>query len=122
MARTYDRILVIARPSIGDVLLATPLIRALHERWPQAPLDALIYAGQEEVLEGNPDVRTVITTPKHPTAREHAAQLRRMGRRYGLGVSVSTSDRALLSLLAYAHDRYSVVPAPDERGRRRGGW
>ena len=42
MARTYDRILVIARPSIGDVLLATPLIRALHERWPQAPLD--VYA------------------------------------------------------------------------------
>lgn len=122
MARKYDRILVLARPSIGDVLLATPLIRALHERWPDAPLDTLIYAGQEQVLEGNPDVQSVITTPKHPTTREHVAQLRQMGRRYDLGVSVSTSDRALLSLLAFARDRYSVVPAPDERGGRRDAW
>ena len=111
MARTYDRILVLARPSIGDVLLATSLIHALRARWPASQLDVLVYAGQEGVLEGNADVHEVIATRKHPSAREHAMQLRRMGRRYGLGVSVSTSDRALLSLLAFARDRYSVVPA-----------
>jgi heptosyltransferase III len=115
MARDYEKILVLARPSIGDVLMTTPLIRALRARWPGARLDVLLYAGQEGILEGNPDVSAVIPVRKHPTASEYRAQLRRMGRHYDLGVSVSSSDRALLYLLACARTRVSVVPA-------RGAW
>jgi heptosyltransferase III len=115
MAREHEKILVIARPSIGDVLMTTPLIRALRGRWPRARLDVLLYAGQEGILDGNPDVDAVIPVRKHPSFAEYRAQLRRMGRHYDLGVSVSSSDRALLYLLACARTRVSVVPP-------RGAW
>src|SRR5215510_11325544 len=98
MARDYEKILLLARPSIGDVLLATPLLHALRARWPDSSLDVLIYAGHEQILEGNPDVDDVIAVGKHPSLREYRDQLRRMGRHYDLGLSVSTSDRALLYL------------------------
>jgi heptosyltransferase-3 len=111
MARDYAKILVLARPSIGDVLLSTPLISALRARWPAAALDVLVYAGQEGILEGNPDVDEVLTSTKHPRAREYAAQLRRIGRHYDLGLSVSTSDRAVWYLVATARERISLVPA-----------
>ena len=39
------RILVIATRQIGDVLLTTPLVRAARERWPQARIDVLGFAG-----------------------------------------------------------------------------
>jgi heptosyltransferase-3 len=122
MTRDYEKILVLARPSIGDVLLSTPLIHALRARWPSATLDVLIYAGQREILEGNPDVDEVIEAGKHPSFGEYAAQMRRMGRHYDLGVSVSTSDRALWYLLACARERYSVVPGEGARGPWRSAW
>jgi len=121
MTRDYEKILVLARPSIGDVLLSTPLIHALRARWPAATLDVLIYAGQREILEGNPDLHEIIEADKHPSIDEYAMQLRRMGRHYDLGVSVSTSDRAFWYLLACARDRYSVVPGPGTP-RWRSAW
>ena len=122
MARDYEKILVLARPSIGDVLLSTPLIHALRTRWPAAELDVLIYAGQREILEGNRDINEVIETGKHPSFEEYRAQLRRMGRHYDLGVSVSASDRALWYLLACARDRYSVIPDPTAQPAWRSAW
>jgi len=122
MARDYERILLLARPSIGDVLLATPLLHALSARWPRAVVDVLIYSGHEQILEGNPDVDDVISVGKHPSLREYREQMRRMGRNYDLGMSVSTSDRALLYLLACARDRYSVVPADETSGGWRSAW
>ena len=56
MARDYEKILLLARPSIGDVLLATPLLHALRRRWPESAIDVLIYAGHEQILVGNPDI------------------------------------------------------------------
>jgi heptosyltransferase-3 len=38
------RILVIALRRIGDVLLTTPLIRSLRHAWPDATIDALVFA------------------------------------------------------------------------------
>src|SRR5262245_66232498 len=77
MARDYERILLLARPSIGDVLLGTPLLHALRTRWPESVVDVLIYAGHEQILEGNPDVDEVIAVGKHPSFREYREQLDR---------------------------------------------
>ena len=87
------RVLVVVTRRIGDVLLATPLIRSLQRAWPQACVDALVFAGTEDMLGANPDVRRVITIAERPTLGEHLALLARIARRYDLALSLVPSDR-----------------------------
>lgn len=58
------RILVIQTASIGDVILVTPLVRALKERWPQASVNVLVKKGIEGVLAHNPHLNEVLTWDK----------------------------------------------------------
>jgi ADP-heptose:LPS heptosyltransferase len=51
--------LVIAGSGIGNVLLATPIVRSLRRACPGARIDVLVPRGRGEVLCGNPDVRTI---------------------------------------------------------------
>jgi predicted lipopolysaccharide heptosyltransferase III len=55
-----NNILVIKLRYIGDVLLATPVLRALRERFPEACLTMAVNRGTEEVLKRNPDVNEVL--------------------------------------------------------------
>ena len=50
-------VLVVVTRRIGDVLLATPLIRSLKHAWPDAAIDVLVFAGTQGVLAANPDIR-----------------------------------------------------------------
>src|SRR6266700_1771070 len=54
------RILVISLRRIGDLLLATPLIRSLRRAWPRASIDVLVLPGTAEIVEGNPDIDRII--------------------------------------------------------------
>ena len=56
MTKPPARILVVALRRLGDVLLVTPLIRSLKRAWPDAAIDALVFAGTEGILAGNPDL------------------------------------------------------------------
>jgi heptosyltransferase-2 len=49
-----QKILIIRLSSIGDILLATPLIRALRSRFPEARLDFVVKANFAEVLRHHP--------------------------------------------------------------------
>jgi heptosyltransferase-2 len=54
------RILVISLAGIGDTLFATPLIRELRVKYPQATIDALVmWRGSKDLLEGNPHLNAV---------------------------------------------------------------
>jgi heptosyltransferase-3 len=48
---------------LGDVLLATPLIRSLRLASPEAAIEALVFADIVGILEGNPDLNGVIALP-----------------------------------------------------------
>ena len=58
-AFTPQRILVCQLRQIGDVLLTTPSIRLLHERYPSASIDVFTEKKCLPVLENNPHVRRV---------------------------------------------------------------
>jgi len=86
-------VLVVVTRRIGDVLLATPLIRSLKSAWPQAAVDALVLDGTEEVLAANPDVRHILTVPARPGRLRHLGFLLRLRRRYDLALSLLNGSR-----------------------------
>lgn len=107
------RILVVVLRRLGDVLLTTPLIRSLKEAYPQASIDALVFAGTEGILTGNPDLRDVIAVPLRPRLSGTLLLVTRLFRRYDLAVSVQTGDRPIA--LAVVAGRQSAGPV--EPGR-----
>lgn len=91
-----QRILVVATRRIGDVLLTTPLIRSLHRAWPEAKIDALVFAGTEGVLAGNPDINQVIIVAPRLRFLPHLRFLMRLWRGYDLALALVPGDRPTL--------------------------
>ncbi len=87
------RILVVTLRRLGDVLLATPLIRSLRRAWPQARIDALVFADTAGILVGNPDLDGVVTVPPQPSAAQTLRLGARLFRRYDLAISTQSGDR-----------------------------
>jgi hypothetical protein len=65
--QSIERLLVIRRDNIGDLVCTTPLIAALRRRFPRARICALVNSYNLPVLEGNPDLDAVYayTKAKH---------------------------------------------------------
>ncbi|HEX4407636.1 MAG TPA: glycosyltransferase family 9 protein [Xanthobacteraceae bacterium] len=102
------RVLVVALRRLGDVLLTTPLIHSIKRAYPSASIEALVFAGTEGILSGNPDLSGVITLPQRPRPRETLALLWRLARRYDLAVTTQTGDRP--TAIAVAAGRQSAGP------------
>jgi heptosyltransferase-3 len=91
-----QRILVVATRQIGDVLLTTPLIAAARERWPQARIDVLGFAGTLGMLRGNPGITELIETPARLGWGGFWRLAHSLWRRYDLALVTQPSDRAHL--------------------------
>lgn len=99
------RILVISLKYLGDVIVATPALRALHEAYPGAHIDVAIRRGYEDALAGNHAVHEIIAIPMDDYAHGSAiarfkaqwrtAQMLRRAR-YDLVVSFEPGDREAL--------------------------
>jgi predicted lipopolysaccharide heptosyltransferase III len=96
-------ILIIKLRYIGDVLLATPALRALRDGFPHARLTVLVNRGTEELLKWNPDVNEVLVLDRSgpATASRLARQLRQL--RFDCVIDLTDSDRsAILTRLSGA--------------------
>lgn len=109
IAAADGRILVIATQRIGDVLLATPLIRSLRRAVPRAHIAALVYADTAPMLAANRDVDAVLSVARRPSLREHLLFLARLWRRYDLAFSTGSGDRPTLYACIAARRRVGVV-------------
>ena len=112
-----DRILVVCLRRLGDVLLATPLIRSLKQAWPRAAIDALVLAPTAGVLAGNPDLRAVIAWQTRAPLTEQLRLLRRLHDGYDLAVSATNSDRAHYATWL-AGRRHLALASADMRWKR----
>ena len=113
-------VLVVVTRRIGDVLLATPLIRSLKSAWPDTPVDALVFEGTQDVLAGNPDVRRVLTIAQRPSFPQHVAFLLRVARRYDMALSLVPGDRpTFYAFLAGRWRAGLLLPTRKESWKRR---
>jgi len=103
---------------LGDVLLATPLIRSIRRAWPDAALDALVFAETAGILDGNPDLGRVIAMPARPSFGQGVALAARLFRRYDLAVSTQSGDRPTVFALLAGHEHVGPV-WPGDRLKRR---
>ncbi|MBI2713819.1 MAG: glycosyltransferase family 9 protein [Rhizobiales bacterium] len=90
---SHPRILVVALRRLGDVLLTTPLIRSLRRAWPDATIEALVFADTADILNGNLDLNGVVVMPTRPTMGQGLALAARLWRRYDLAISTQGGDR-----------------------------
>ena len=116
MSPQFDSILVICTRRIGDVLLATPAVRALKMAYPKAAIDMLVFDGTQGVINANPDLRSVLTIAERPTLGQHLSLLRRIWRRYDLAVSLLPGDRPILYAWAAGRMRVGTLSV-DENSR-----
>jgi lipopolysaccharide heptosyltransferase III len=105
------RILVITLRRLGDVLLTTPLIRSLRRAWPQARIDALVFADTAGILAGNPDLDGVVTIAARPSAWQTFVLGARLFRRYDLAISTQSGDRPTGFAIAAGRVRVAPVAA-----------
>lgn len=112
-AATPRRILVIRPDRIGDVTLATPVIRALRETYPDAWLAALVRPATEAVLRHNPRLDAVLLDDweqTHAGRRGFLDRLRMLRRhRFDTALMLLPTERhAWMTFLAGIPNRIGV--------------
>lgn len=96
---TSPRILLVRFSSLGDVLLVTPLIRALRARHPAATLTVLTKQEWAPLLSANPHLDEVISIARGQSLVPLARTLRSAGYTHRLDLHASVRTR-MLRLLA----------------------
>lgn len=104
-ARPVRRILVVKFLGLGSVLLATPMLRALRARWPDARVTFLTFAQNAELVSRLDCVDEVVTVPRGSVAGLLAAVpallLRLRRGRFDLALDLEFYSR-LSSLVSWA--------------------
>ena len=74
--KSLKRILIVRTDRIGDVLLSTPVIKALREVYPESRIAFMLRPYAREIAEGNPYLDEVIVYDKYGKDRGIYAGLR----------------------------------------------
>ena len=105
------KILLIRFSSIGDVILTTPLVRALRATHPDAIVHFATRRACAPLLEGNPNIDRVLTLPEDDDGGLRALARTIRAERYDHVLDLHGTLRARLLRL--------LVPAPRWRGYRK---
>ena len=101
------RILCVRFSSIGDVLLTTPLVRALHRRHPDAELYFVTKRAMAPLVVENPNLTDVIALGPNERITDLARRLRLLGPTHGLDLHGSLRSTALRWLVPSRWASYS---------------
>lgn len=101
------RILCVRFSSIGDVLLTTPLVRALHHRHPEAELYFVTKQAMAPLVIENPYLDRVIALDPGERITDLARRLRPIGPTHGLDLHGSLRSAALRWLVPCQWSGYS---------------
>jgi heptosyltransferase-2 len=101
------RVLCVRFSSIGDVLLTTPLVRALHRRHPEAELYFVTKRAMAGLVIENPHLTGVIALRQNERITDLAGQLRALAPTHGLDLHGSLRSAALRFLVPCQWSGYS---------------
>ncbi|NWF99254.1 MAG: putative lipopolysaccharide heptosyltransferase III [Nitrospirae bacterium] len=125
--KKVKRILVIKLRHIGDVLLTTPVFRALRENFPSSYIAALVNSGTEEVLSGIPSINDIFIYDRNikklnPLIRyqrelSFLKQIRMQG--FDMTIDLTSGDRsAIISFVSGARYRLALLPKNGFLGKK----
>ena len=113
-----NTVLVIQTASIGDVILATPVVEKLHRVYPGAAIDLLVKKGNESLFDGHPFLHDILVWDK---SRNKYAGLYRLASRirktrYDLVVNVQRfASTGLLTACSGAEMTIGTFAAAESR-------
>lgn len=112
-----NRILIIRLSSLGDVLLTTPVIRALKKKYPEASIDFFVREEYADVVKLNPNIDVVYALPRSEKVKILVKMLK--GNNYDFVVDLQNNFRtrfivSSLNKLTYSFkkptwDKYLLV-------------
>ena len=92
-----SRILIITLSNVGDIILTTPVIKALAKELPKARIDVMVGPQGKEIFEKDPRIFKVIIYDKHLAIGEkRRLQLKLKKLRYDLVVDIRNTVFPLL--------------------------
>jgi lipopolysaccharide heptosyltransferase II len=97
------RILIVETLKIGDLLVATPVFRAVKKHWKNAEVDVLVAPACAELLQINTDVHEIIPYTDFNTLRKIIK-----GKKYDLAILLHEGSFSLSWLLFRAGITYRV--------------
>ena len=121
------RVLLAKLNHIGDMLMLTPTLRFLRERYPEAEIDVMVRGGTESVLLDNHDISRLVVTGSldrpefsiNALAAETWSALKSVGlKRYDYAFDLSNSDRAKLWMHLTRSEVLASNNAYGELGRK----
>lgn len=109
-SETPSSILLIRLSSLGDVILATPVVRVLRVRYPNARIDVAVAREYAEVWKGNPYVNTVVIVDKSRSAFHtlRRSTLSGIASRYDIVLDLQNNLRSLVLRYRYGRKRFVV--------------
>lgn len=101
------KILCIALKQIGDVLMTTPSVRHLKEKYPQSEIHFLTQPPADQLFRYNPFINKLIKMPAKPSIREGADLLKKLRReRYDIVIDfLGLPKTAIIAKLTGAQKR-----------------
>ncbi len=109
------RILVLDFSYLGDMVMASPVYRALKQNFPDASVEAMVFPGCTSILRMNPFVDEIHTHPTGSGTIDLSVVNRLRGRGYDLGVQMNTSLRNNF-ILWMIHPRFRLGYDYNDRG------
>ena len=103
-----QKILVIRRDNIGDLVCTTSAFAALRQRYPDAQIGALVNSYNAEVLHGNPNVDHVFVYQKLKHAGGLANRIKALVQRLKLIVQLRRWKPDVTILAKSSYDRHGL--------------
>ena len=111
-------ILIIKLRYIGDVLLATPTVRAIKAARPDVRVTMMVNSGTEDVLSGNPDLDEIMVLDKGSLAAQSRLIAGLRARQFDTVIDLTDGDRsAFLTRISGAPVRIGFNDEHRWRGR-----